>query len=618
MNFKIIASCGLALGMLASGALSVTRENDELSVIMPSENQMVVGMVDVDWLVRDADQVEIPIQLDVFSLSCSNNGEYYATVTDNADAYTYKGANVFGYAWDTMGQLKNKASIGDGDYCLRVCATLLRDNNYYYSLCDTRTVSIQNNNRKPVILSTPSKLDYLKGDDFAYQINANDPDGDTITYSMVSGPSFIAVNSVTGLVSSTGKLAQTGSFIIKLRVTDNKTAYAEQIITINVSESSTRYNLVVVAPALGAVIKTDNTEVRWSIDTTTGISGFVVYYSKDAETWERVGTAAASNSTFMWDISDISGGDYYIKVEATKTTGTSTSAISGKFSIDKTGGSIPLILSVKPAEDSSMAEKRPEIEAVFTLNDGGSLNKQQTLMSLDDAVITDCVKTDNSISCTLSSDLEIGRHKAKVVVLDNLNKSNTKEWFFDVTADSTDNNSATTNGVDMEFVKNMGIVVCAGLFVIAFILLGIYWLNRLRRKATTDEYTGGSEISQDNQLGTYAVSDYQQTDVQNFQNAPDVTVNPPLTPEYGYTPTLSYDVTTNQDSNTQVATTPPQFINTSTDTIQMPSSYTSDEIPDWLKSSDADKPVSVQDGQVQDYNANDANNSIDNASQPHE
>jgi len=586
-SFILAVVLGVSIAYLSS-VKSVTRENDELTITNVEENQIFIGETAVRWLVKDEDQRTIPVQLDLFSNTCANNGDYYGQITDNTENFAKIGNNTFEYRWDTFSSLKNKTKVSDGPYCLRICGTLLRDRNYYYSLCDTRTIDVQNSNRKPQILSTPSSTSLKVGDSFVYQINALDPDDDVLTYSITSGPSFITINSKSGLVSSKGKLSNEGSFIVKLRVQDTVGAFDEQLITLNIVKTDQNFTLTIISPVEKEIIKSDSIDIKWTVSSKSNISSIVLYHSKDSEKWTKIIDLDKDQTIYRWDVSKTNAGDYYIKVEVTLADGTKFNAVSGKFAIDKSGGSVPLISEVNPKEDSAITEKRHKIGANFAVFDGSVVNKNQTVISVDDATLSDCVKTDNSIECAPSEDLLAGKHKVKAVVIDSEKRMNTKEWYFEL---STDNTTTTgTFGINMEQLKQILTVICCGLgaIIIPLILYKIIrmFINKRRESQTFTEPSAipGSSFSTDSfQIG-------------NSNDARWAVVNEP---------------------EAQVGVNPPTLSFEEQKPIEMPSSYTSDEIPDWLKTTDGDKPMSISGGEMKTFNS-DAIPNIEDISKPHD
>ena len=75
------------------------------------------------------------------------------------------------------------------------------------------------NNLPPVFTSTPKQAADA-GQAYHYTAVATDPNGGTLTYSLVSPPSGMSINSSTGLISWTPTTTQTGTFTITVDATD--------------------------------------------------------------------------------------------------------------------------------------------------------------------------------------------------------------------------------------------------------------------------------------------------------------------------------------------------------------------------------------------------------------
>ncbi|MES2307337.1 MAG: Ig-like domain-containing protein [Verrucomicrobiota bacterium] len=87
-------------------------------------------------------------------------------------------------------------------------------------------------NEKPTFTSSPV-TDAVISNSWLYNAVATDPDGDTLTYSVFSGPAGLAINSSSGQATWTPSAA--GSFAVTLRVSDGKGETADQSFSITVS-----------------------------------------------------------------------------------------------------------------------------------------------------------------------------------------------------------------------------------------------------------------------------------------------------------------------------------------------------------------------------------------------
>ena len=91
-------------------------------------------------------------------------------------------------------------------------------------------------NKVPIITSTPITLAEVDGL-YTYDVNATDPDGDTLTYSLDVKPNGMTIVSATGVISWTPTSAQIGNNTVTVKVSDG-TLDITQNFTIVVSEAA--------------------------------------------------------------------------------------------------------------------------------------------------------------------------------------------------------------------------------------------------------------------------------------------------------------------------------------------------------------------------------------------
>jgi len=90
-------------------------------------------------------------------------------------------------------------------------------------------------NTVPLITSSPV-LYANENQAYSYPIIASDPDyKDTITYSLITAPAFLSIDSNTGIISGTPVQTDIGSYTVTARVTDSKGAYIDQTYTLTVN-----------------------------------------------------------------------------------------------------------------------------------------------------------------------------------------------------------------------------------------------------------------------------------------------------------------------------------------------------------------------------------------------
>jgi RHS repeat-associated protein len=86
-------------------------------------------------------------------------------------------------------------------------------------------------NRPPVITTLPG-VDAAVGEDYTYDVDAIDADGDSLTYSILSGPTGLEIDAQTGLISWTPTADQVGEFEVTVEVNDAQGGTANQTYSI--------------------------------------------------------------------------------------------------------------------------------------------------------------------------------------------------------------------------------------------------------------------------------------------------------------------------------------------------------------------------------------------------
>jgi len=110
--------------------------------------------------------------------------------------------------------------------------------NWHYSLASYGTPGEVNSvygvsiNHSPVILSTPDTIVYVDSL-YQYQVDAQDIDQDTLKYLLETEAAFLAIDS-TGLVEGIPTAADTGSYLLKITVEDQRGGAATQAFTLHV------------------------------------------------------------------------------------------------------------------------------------------------------------------------------------------------------------------------------------------------------------------------------------------------------------------------------------------------------------------------------------------------
>ncbi len=106
-------------------------------------------------------------------------------------------------------------------------------------------------NAPPVVVSVPD-LEAVLGQPWSYPAHAVDPEGDAVTYGLVSPPAGMAINPNTGLASWTP--GSTGAFTVALRASDPLGAFGAQVFTLAVVPQNAAPVITTTPPAAHTIV----------------------------------------------------------------------------------------------------------------------------------------------------------------------------------------------------------------------------------------------------------------------------------------------------------------------------------------------------------------------------
>lgn len=91
----------------------------------------------------------------------------------------------------------------------------------------TWTITVTDENRAPTI-DTVALPEAIEGALYSVAISATDPDGDTLSYTLLAGPSTMAIDENTGALTFTPTLADAGTTTVEVRVSDGRGGLVSQ------------------------------------------------------------------------------------------------------------------------------------------------------------------------------------------------------------------------------------------------------------------------------------------------------------------------------------------------------------------------------------------------------
>ena len=123
-------------------------------------------------------------------------------------------------------------------------------------------------NSAPVIESDPITT-AKEGAVYTYDVEATDPNGDVLTYSLTTSPNGMAINSATGVISWTPTTA--GNFEVTVEVSDEKKSETQSFI------------IVVDETVLTSIVVLPSTTLEIAAGNTKTITSVTAHYDNDTE-----------------------------------------------------------------------------------------------------------------------------------------------------------------------------------------------------------------------------------------------------------------------------------------------------------------------------------------------
>lgn len=543
--------------------------NDVFNVVAPGPNSRVSGVVNVSWYMYDNNQNVIPYTVNLFDPATCETNNYGQINSSPTGVSSQTQLNTI--QWNTR-TTSSTSNLTDGNYCVRVCLAMKNGANNY-SACNGRIVRIINNNRPPVITSLPTNLVIKETDSWQYQITATDPDNNPIVYRLVQAPNFLTINQQTGLVTtnSSSKALPSGvnraDYSVIVSADDNFYGAVNQQFILSIirttpavapppatptpivppAQQNKPSEISITFPKEGDVLGGKENKLTWSVKDDDGIRKVLLSYSNDGETWTDITNFENEPipTEYIWDVSEIPNGEYYLRFTVQDSTGIQVSKISKKFVIKNdeetpiVPESKPLIINVKPLNNSEITERRPDISGEFVLVNDVAIRKDEFVLKINDVDLSStCEVRELDFTCTLSEDLPIGANKVLVEITDSVDKKASNEWTFTIQNGSLVSSPVVPNVPEEERtviiagreipVNTLTIVVSicclAGLIFLIPLLLYMIWSRRNREDRTV--FT---------EVETTTTPETTSFDTSYITPPPDITANYYTPENYNYT-----------------------------------------------------------------------------------
>lgn len=471
--------------------------DDMFKVISPAPNSKVGGTINIEWSSFDDDQTSIPYYVELLDgATCKTNS--FGRINPNS-ASTSSSSTNNKITWDTKKTISTQ-SLNDGEYCLQICSAF-KNTDAFYSICNSRRITIVNVNKLPTITSAPSFLTINENEPWQYQAKATDVDSDTLKYYLVFAPEFLEINGTTGLIKTKDGVSRisgdlnTAEYRVVVGVEDGVSGTTTQEFTIRIERGRAPNPTNATGSNNGGTSTPENTPsqitfntpkeneefkgiqnfIDWSIYDADGIQEITLNYSQDLENWTEIIKKSEDNfSRYSWDVSAVADGKYYLQLIVKDKKNEVVAKVSKPFfvkneEVDQTE-SKPMIINIRPENTKVINESPASITGDFAPAEGETIDIESFKLTIDELDLTpNCVKNEAGFQCTIKDKLSVGDHNIKAEVSDLSGNLGTFESSFNFTE-----KPVVTDETLKEDNSNAIIIVIA-LVLLIIVLVGIPW-----------------------------------------------------------------------------------------------------------------------------------------------
>jgi hypothetical protein len=522
----IISSVLLFSTPKTKAANTLADQNDVFDIISPAPNSKIEGEIEVSWIMYDDDSSNIPFVAEILDANtCTQN---FGSITNQPSAES----NIntpFTINWQTTSTLNS--TLPDGNYCLRICVELI--NTQSYSACNSRIITIVNQNQPPYFTQFPNDLILNENETFSFDLSAIDPDGDELIYRLTQAPNFVTLNEQTLKITAPFISNNQTSYPITIEVDDNLSGATMHSFTLTIlkeqtntqpqqsnqpnstnTQDSTEINLKFISPQTEQTIKENEFQIEWETSSNLNIKHFELEYSTNLNTFFKIADINNTKRKYLWDIREIDDGSYYLRIKAILDNDVILSRLSDKFSVEKNGEQInvPLILNVSPANGAVVTPDITEIKGDLVPTQNSQIDIQSFKFLLNEQDLTElCVAETTKFTCTLKDPLEEAVHEAKIYISDTNNSENEFIWQFTVSQDKTteesqieDTKSTESNQKLILFNREVKekslilfLVICCSILILIFVPWILHAIWRKDNDETESDYftqTEGTDV----------------------------------------------------------------------------------------------------------------------------
>lgn len=475
----------LVVGLFLFSAISDVLATS-VAIIKPVSYERLTGTVNIMFSVFYTGEHLPTYEIRLKNDSCGNAG----TSLTGISPLPHVKNGYYNFSWATK-------NIPDGRYCLQICAQLPDA-----TTCNVKLVDVVNySNQPPKITSYPSKLNYTPNQVLKYQIQAFDPEGGNLIYKIINGPANLYLDG-SGLLTL-GNYFEPGNYDITVAVIDPDGGADYQSFRITVAKptptavpsrkptptptpTTSSSSLKISFPQDGDILKGATNEISWEIKDidSSKIGKIIIEYSgTDGKAREIYTTDDPSVDSYNWDVSDLSEGDYKVRIKVLDKDGKFLAeSVSDTFKISNISGEedILVITDLQPANQAEIKERKPVISATYSPSAGSEITKDKVSVKIDGKDIKkNCSINTDGLRCELDTDLSYAEHTVEVYVEDSNSQTSQRSWVFTVIETKSASVAKTPEATATPFqfpVLNMDdpnfrwILLCCGVGIIVLLI----------------------------------------------------------------------------------------------------------------------------------------------------
>lgn len=520
-----------------------------------SQSKDINGVIDIYSGFSSKFEVNLISQIKIFKGKCESESKEYVGIIDGKDIKLATSAAGFITKWDIDLPLKNLKRVQDGEYCMGLISYNNSQNEIALGTFLDITINTKEN-RKPVILNNFKEKFLSTNTAFRIDIDGKDLDGETLEYNLVGTYDYLSIDKSTGVINSTQNVTKLGGNLVNINIKDKATS-ASTAFYLNFLDNINNFEdiaLSIESPSSNAFFTADKNKIAWKLKNPTKVKEVLISISSNDIEWTNIQRLAPTTSEYTYDTKGVKDGIYRLRFLVFDLNGNAFGYLSDPFLISNSKSStieVPYLYDLTPGSNSKVT--------VSTQVTGRYILPESTTIKSSVVKINDI---DSSSSCSFNTGkftcsnvvTKTGDYLTQACITIDKGVINCAEWSFEATSDA---GPVIPNNSSINSLITVAALICLLLLIILIPwLLFTRFLNNRKKTTTT------------------------QTTVQNTTTTTSTTTN--FNDEYY----KLYGMAQPQENKNEIKTTSSDvspFTTTEPTPALMPSSYTEEEIPDWLK-----------------------------------